>query len=116
MRLVVLEHQPTAGPQQPFADAVRPFLRWAAGHDKPVAIGEMGTHPGPGRAVWLRRALSSLRADRQVKAVLTYESDNAPAGPYALSGDAAALAELRAWGERTWLDPGWAARVTASRR
>jgi hypothetical protein len=85
------------------ADVLAPFMAWAKGHpSKPIMIGEYGVPRsyGPRRAEWLGKAAAVLRNPR-IKAVLYYDSDQEGKGrgvrrAYALDGDPAALAAMRA--------------------
>jgi hypothetical protein len=67
---------PRAGPLRSFADVVRPFIRWAAQHRKPVMIGEYGipqTYGPQVRAQWLRGAAQAVQAHPQIKALLYFD-------------------------------------------
>ena len=75
-------------------------------------IGEFGVPVSYGdtrRAAWLRAARQVVLADTQIKALLYYDSNPAgqgPQGSYALTGDAAALAALRAIARQPYFNPG----------
>ena len=100
----------TSTPATPLRTVLEPFLDWAKGHDRPIIIGEFGTHQGlPGeRARWLDEAFHDLKASSQVKAVVYYESANAPAGRYDIADEADALQVMQVWGDKPWLNPAWA--------
>ncbi len=69
---------PGAGPPRSFADAAQPFLNWAAQHPKPIMIGEYGvpqTYGAEARAQWLRAAEQTVRSDRQIKALVYFDSN-----------------------------------------
>jgi hypothetical protein len=98
-------------PAEPLEGVVAPFLDWAAKQapDLPVIIGEFGTRQGRSgeRARWLDDAMGYFRGTEQVKAVVYYESANAPAGRYDISEEPSALAAMRKWGQTSWLNPHW---------
>lgn len=99
------------GPEQPLSEVMRPFMRFAAEHpDKPVVIAEFGTTAGgPGaRADWLDEALAYVRSTPSIKAALYYESDNAPAGEYAIKADDLALSVLTRAAADPYFTPDWA--------
>ena len=108
---VCADAYPGYGTYATFAATVSPFLAWAARHDKPVMIGEFGVPASYGdtrRAAWLRAARQVVLADTQIKALLYYDSNPAgqgPQGSYALTGDAAALAALRAIARQPYFNP-----------
>lgn len=99
----------TTTPTTPLSTVLDPFLDWAKGHDRPIIIAEFGTHQGqPGeRAAWLDAAFRDLKSSSQVKAVVYYESANAPAGRYDIAGEADTLQVMRTWGAKPWLNPAW---------
>ena len=78
---------------RPIGALMGPFLRWAAPHPKPIIIGEFGVAKAwgsAGRAAWLTDAERTFKANRQIKAVVYFESDPAGNGPkqqFQLSGD-----------------------------
>jgi hypothetical protein len=82
---------------QPIGQLMGPFLRWAAGHPKPIIVGEFGVAKAwgsAGRAAWLRDAERTFKANRQIKAVAYFESDpqgNGPKEQFQLTGDPAAF-------------------------
>jgi hypothetical protein len=69
-------------PAQDWGAEVAPFLAWAAGHDKPVMIGEFGTQPGaPGqRRQWLAETASVIRQHPQIKAIVYFDENVDRAG------------------------------------
>jgi hypothetical protein len=63
-------------PAQSLSQAARPFLRWAAGHPKPVILGEFGVGGSPrGRASWLTAAGRLARSDPQIKAMAYFDAN-----------------------------------------
>jgi hypothetical protein len=82
---------------QPIGRLMDPFLRWAAGHPKPIVIGEFGVAKAwgsAGRAAWLRDASRTFKANPQIKAIAYFESDpdgNGPTKQFQLTGDSAAF-------------------------
>ncbi len=98
-------------PAEPLEDVLAPFLDWAEKQapDVPVIIGEFGTRQGElgARAAWLDDAMRYFRGSEQVKAVVYYESANAPSGRYDISEEPSALEVMRRWGQTSWLNPHW---------
>lgn len=92
---------------QSFADVFEPFLMWAAGHAKPVVIGEFGRSAAtPGdRAAWLDAARRFVEATPQIKAVSVFESARGASGDYAVADDPDSLAALRRWTHDPYFDP-----------
>jgi len=82
-------------------DLLAPFLTWAAGHAKPIVIGEFGVARGWGpqtRSDWLRDAAGFVQSWPQIKAVAYFESDpdgNGAKGQFRLVGDKAAFETFR---------------------
>jgi hypothetical protein len=78
---------------RPIGVLMGPFLRWAAQHPKPIIIGEFGVAKAWGsasRAAWLTDAERTFKANKQIKAVVYFESDPAGNGPkqqFQLTGD-----------------------------
>ena len=69
---------PPFGPYSSFNYVAQPFLDWASHHRKPVMIGEFGvprSFSPQQRARWLRGAAQTVRADRQVKALVYFDAD-----------------------------------------
>lgn len=84
MDWVCTDAYPGPGPYRPFASVVRPFLAWASHHRKPVMIGEYGvplSYPPQQRARWLRAAARTVRGDRQIKALVYFDSNPPGHGP-----------------------------------
>ena len=88
---------------QPLAQLLQPFLSWAAGHPKPIVIGEFGVsvaYPPDQRVAWMQAAGQLMRGDPQIKAACYFDSNpsGAPStGGFALPARSApmdALAEL----------------------
>lgn len=81
----------------PLGGLLAPFLRWAAQRPKPIIIGEYGISRAwspSDRAAWLRDATRVFQANRQIKAVVYFESNPDSAteqGEFALSDDDTAL-------------------------
>jgi len=62
----------------PLSALIKPFLQWAAGHAKPIIIGEYGipkTLSSAIRAAWLRDATEVYELNPQIRAVVYFESD-----------------------------------------
>ena len=78
---------------QPIGELMGAFLTWAAQHPKPIVVGEFGVGRAwgsAGRAAWLRDAERTFKANRQIKAVVYFESDpdgNGPKQQFRLSDD-----------------------------
>jgi hypothetical protein len=75
---VCTDAYPGPGPYRSFADVTGPFLAWASHHPKPVMIGEYGvplSYSPQQRARWLRAAAQTAQGDRQVKAMVYFDSD-----------------------------------------
>jgi hypothetical protein len=93
---------PGSGRQRSFGAVVAPFLGWAAGHAKPIVIGEYGAPDSWGptaRADWLRAATATIKAHPQIRAACYYDSDpvrDHPVEDYALEDDPAALSAFTA--------------------
>jgi hypothetical protein len=94
-----------------FAAVVGPFLDWAAGHAKPVVIGEYGAPDSWGstaRAGWLRAATATIKAHPQIRAACYYDSDpvrDRPVENYALEDDPAALDAFTAMARDPYFNP-----------
>jgi beta-mannanase len=93
------------------ADLIAPFLSWAAGHDKPVIIGEYGVPrsiSSAARAAWLTDAAQAFRADPQVKAVAYYNENpdgNKLPRTWTIDDDAGAMAAFAAMAQDAYFDP-----------
>jgi hypothetical protein len=85
---------------QPIGQLMGPFLQWAAQRPKPIVIGEFGVARAwgsAGRAAWLADAERTFKANRQIKAVVYFESDpegNGPKQQFRLGGDRAAFRQF----------------------
>ncbi|MBV1849666.1 glycoside hydrolase family 26 protein [Catellatospora tritici] len=85
----------------PMADLLKPFLRWAAPHPKPIMIGEYGVSRAwtpTQRATWLTEAAAVFAANPQIRATLYFESDpddRQPTGQFSLRHDPLPLTALR---------------------
>jgi hypothetical protein len=96
---------------RPLGDLLRPFLTWAAGHAKPIVIGEFGVARAWGeatRASWLADAAAVFRANPQIKAVSYFDSDpdgSPPTQQFQLATDPAALAALATWSHWPYFNP-----------
>lgn len=90
---------------------LQPFLRWAAQRPKPIVIGEYGVARGWSgleRRDWLDGATDVFRDNRQIKAVLYFESnpdERTELGEFALSDDPAALAAFRRLAQDAYFNP-----------
>lgn len=69
-------------PAQDWGAEVGPFLSWAAGHDKPILIGEFGTQPGADgqRSRWLAGVAALVRRHRQIKGIVYFDENVDRAG------------------------------------
>ena len=69
-------------PAQDWGAEVGPFLSWAAGHDKPILIGEFGTQPGTDgqRSRWLAGVAALVRRHRQIKGIVYFDENVDRAG------------------------------------
>jgi hypothetical protein len=78
---------------KPIGELMGPFLQWAAQRPKPIVVGEFGVARAwgsDGRAAWLRDAERTFKANRQIKAVVYFESNpdgNGPKKQFRLSDD-----------------------------
>lgn len=103
---------PGSGSRRSFGTVVAPFLRWAAGHAKPVIIGEYGAPDSwdpATRAAWLRAATATIKASPQIRAACYYDSDpvrDHPVEDYALENDPAALSAFTAMARDPYFNPG----------
>lgn len=85
-----------AGTYESFRNLIRPFINWAAKHDKPIMIGEFGVPKSYGarRDGWLVDAFQYVRETPQIKALVYFDgppSPQYPWGDYVLRGDRSAL-------------------------
>lgn len=65
-------------PSRSLGEEASAFLKWASHHDKPAIIGEFGTGGNPSKwAAWLAAAGKLAEADRQIKALVYFDADNA---------------------------------------
>ena len=102
---------PGPGPYRSFADTAQAFLAWAAGHPKPVMIGEYGapqSYSAAQRAQWLRAAAQTVRQDQQVKALVYFDGDPAgrrAAGRYSLTNDLMAIRAFGGIGRQPYFNP-----------
>jgi hypothetical protein len=63
---------------QPLAALLRPFLRWAAAHPRPIVVGEFAVARAWGPAAqsaWIDAAAALFQANPQVKAVCYFDAD-----------------------------------------
>ena len=96
---------------QPIGELMEPFLRFAAGHPKPIIIGEFGVARAWGsqrRAAWLRDAERTFKANPQIKAVAYFESDpegNGPTKQFQLTGDRPAFKAFQALARDRYFNP-----------
>jgi hypothetical protein len=95
----------------PIAELMGPFLQWAAGHPKPIIIGEFGVAKAwgsAGRAAWLRDAERTFKVNPQIKAIAYFESDpegNGPTKQFQLTGDKAAFKAFHALAKDPYFNP-----------
>lgn len=95
---------------RPIGELMAPFLRWAAGRDKPIIVAEFGVARAWGsqvRAEWLRDAARTFKANPQIKAVCYFESDDdkGPTGQFRLTGDEPAFDAFVELSEDRWFNP-----------
>lgn len=97
------------GVHESLGDRLAQFMTWAESRPRPVMIGEfsMLRTPGSDMTGWLDEAREFVRDHPQIAAAVFYESDNAEAGPYAVSPDPAALEALRRWVNDRRFSPDW---------
>ncbi len=86
----------TSGGYEPLSDLLAAFLTWAAGHGKPVMIGEFGVplSYGDRRAAWLEQAARYVRTHPEIKALVYYDGParrTNPIADYWLQSDPAAM-------------------------
>jgi hypothetical protein len=68
----------SASRYQPLSELMQPFLTWAAGHPKPIIVGEFGVadaYSPQQRSSWLNAAARVFQGDPQIKAVCYFDSD-----------------------------------------
>jgi hypothetical protein len=95
----------------PMSDVLAPFLSWAAGHDKPIMIGEYGVPRSASpaeRAAWLTATAATFRAHPQIKAVVYYDEN--PGGhsakrAYVIDDQPPVLEAFRAMARSPYFDP-----------
>lgn len=101
---------PTRGEYRPVKDLLEPFLTWAARRGKPIMIGEYGatSDDTTARARWLRDAADTFRANKQIKAVVYFDSYGTGSSPdYALD-DPSSLDAFRDMATSGYFNPrGW---------
>jgi hypothetical protein len=72
-----------SSPAQSLSQAAKPFLRWAAGHRKPVIIGEFAAGGDPrGWVSWLAAAGRLARSDPQIKAMVYFDANGTDSNGY----------------------------------
>ncbi len=95
----------------PMSTLLAPFLRWAAGHPKPIMIGEYGV-PRSGspqqRAQWLAAAAKTFQSTPRIKAVSYFEAN--PVGhpstlAYVIRNDPAAIGAFRDMAQEPYFNP-----------
>ena len=106
---VCADAYPRPGTQTSFADVVHPFLAWAARHPEPVMIGEYGvpqSYSAEHRAQWLHDAEQTVVHDRQIKALLYFDSNLTGPSPVTSYGlDAGPLAAFRDIADNRYFNP-----------
>jgi Glycosyl hydrolase family 26 len=96
---------------QPIGQLMGPFLQWAAQRPKPIIIGEFGVARAwgsAGRAAWLRDAERTFKVNKQIKAVVYFESNpegNGPKQQFQLTGDKAAFKAFAALTRDRYFNP-----------
>ncbi len=106
---VCADSYPRPGTQASFADVVHPFLAWAARHPEPIMIGEYGvpqSYSAERRAQWLHDAEQTVVRDRQIKALLYFDSNITGPSPLTSYGlDAGPLAAFRDIADNRYFNP-----------
>lgn len=106
---VCADAYPRPGSRASFAAIIQPFLAWAARHPKPIMIGEYGvpeTYGAPLRAQWLRDAEQTVVRDRQIKALVYFDSNTTRTSPASSFGlDAGPLAAFRGIADNHYFNP-----------
>jgi hypothetical protein len=93
---------------RPLGDLLRPFLTWAAGHPKPIVVGEFGVATAwgaPTRAQWLTDAARVFERNPQIKAVSYFDSGpegNGPEEQFQLDDDPPVLDAFTAMARSPW--------------
>ncbi|GAA1601781.1 glycosyl hydrolase [Actinoplanes couchii] len=96
---------------RPIGQLMGPFLEWAAQRPKPIVIGEFGVAKAWGseaRAAWMKDAIRTFKANRQIKAVAYFESDpegNGPNQQFQLTGDKRAFRALLRLAKDPYFNP-----------
>jgi hypothetical protein len=70
------------GSTKSFADVAAGFMAWAAGHDKPIVVGEYGselTDP-TGKQTWIEGATAYAKAHPQIKAMVYFDAQRTENG------------------------------------
>ena len=106
---VCADAYPRPGTQASFADVVHPFLAWAAQHPEPIMIGEYGvpqSYSAEHRAQWLHDAEQTVIRDRQIKALVYFDSNITGPSPLTSYGlDGGPLAALRTIADNRYFNP-----------
>ena len=106
---VCADAYPRPGTQASFADVVHPFLAWAARHPEPIMIGEYGvpqSYDAKHRAQWLHDAEQTVVRDRQIKALVYFDSNTTRTSPETSYGlDAGPLATFRGIADNRYFNP-----------
>jgi hypothetical protein len=98
-------------PGQSMVELLRPFLQWAAGHPKPIIVGEYGVPrsiDGEQRAIWLRAAADMFRANPQIKAASYFDGDPAqhkPAREWSFTDDPIAMQAFAEMADDPYFNP-----------
>ena len=106
---VCADTYPRPGSRASFAAIIQPFLTWAARHPKPIMIGEYGvpqSYGAPLRAQWLREAQQTVVRNRQIKALVYFDSDTTHTSPESSFGlEAGPLAAFRGIADNRYFNP-----------
>jgi hypothetical protein len=106
---VCADAYPRPGSRASFAAIIQPFLTWAARHPKPIIIGEYGvpqTYDPALRTRWLRDAEQTVMRNRQIKALVYFDSNTTQTSPASSFGlDAGPLAAFRGIADNRYFNP-----------
>ena len=106
---VCADAYPRPGSRASFAAIIQPFLTWAARHPEPIMIGEYGvpqSYGAPRRVQWLRGAEQTAVRNRQIKALIYFDSNTTQTSPESSFGlDAGPLAAFRGIADNRYFNP-----------
>jgi hypothetical protein len=106
---VCADAYPRPGSRASFAAIIQPFLTWAARHPKPIIIGEYGvpqTYDPALRTRWLRDAEQTVVRNRQIKALVYFDSNTTQTSPASSFGlGAGPLGVFRGIADNRYFNP-----------